>query len=229
MTVLNLFVVVVSSLVLVESFTPSFQTFTDRSKHLGTRQNLGVRRLACTSTLSELSDVNRRQFLGKVLLTTASFLAASQSVQAKPTKATAEETVDAWKNLIIARDLLKTADGLVEKKDWPSILDLLENDTFKNMETSLLKLVNGPILNQDDKKTIGTRKRYGIAADVLFGIGGVQSAIAALSDPQLQSCSAGVCSGKFVEADVEVPKSLKGLSASLNEILTICKSYKEFN
>ncbi len=89
--------------------------------------------------------------------------------------------------------------------------------------------VNGPILNQDDKKTIGTRKRYGIAADVLFGIGGVQSAIAALSDPQLQSCSAGVCSGKFVEADVEVPKSLKSLSASVNEILTICKSYKEFN
>ena len=87
------------------------------------------------------SDVNRRKFLGKVVLTTASFLAASQTVQAKPTKATAEETVEAWKNLVIARDLLKTADGLVEKKDWPSILDLLENDTFKNIETSLLKLV----------------------------------------------------------------------------------------
>ncbi len=196
----------------------------------------------------QLSDVNRRQFLGRVLLTTSSFLAASQTVQAKPTKATAEETVEAWKSLVVARDLLKTADGLVEKKDWPSILELLEKDTFKNIETSLLKLVyrphlistpldlksstlqvNGPILNQDDKKTIGTRKRYGIAADVLFGIGGVQSAIAALSDPQLQSCSAGVCSGKFVEADVEVPKSLKSLTASLNEILTICKSYKEFN
>jgi hypothetical protein len=91
---------------------------------------------------SQLSDVkNRRQFLGRVLLTTTSILAASHTVQAKPTKATAEETVEAWKNLVIARDLLKTTDGLVEKKDWPSILELLENDTFKNMETSLLKLV----------------------------------------------------------------------------------------
>jgi hypothetical protein len=74
-------------------------------------------------------------------VTTASILAASQSVQAKPTKATAEETVEAWKNLIIARDLLQTADGMVAQKDWPSILKLLENDTFKNIETSLLKLV----------------------------------------------------------------------------------------
>ena len=98
---------------------------------------------------------------------------------------------------------------------------------FRRLKEAWLQ-VNGPILNQDDKKTIGTRKRYGIAADVLYGIGGVQAAIAAISDPQLQSCSAGVCSGKFVEADVEVPKSLKSLAASINEILNICKSYQEF-
>ena len=94
---------------------------------------------------------------------------------------------------------------------------------------SVYEQVNGPVLNQDDKKTIGTRKRYGVAADVLYGIGGVQAAIAAISDPQLQSCSAGVCSGKFVEADVEVPKALKSLNAAINEILNVCKSYKEFN
>jgi hypothetical protein len=35
--------------------------------------------------------------------------------------------------------------------------------------------VNGPVLNADDRKTIGTRKRYGIAADVIYGVGGVQS------------------------------------------------------
>ena len=34
--------------------------------------------------------------------------------------------------------------------------------------------VNGPVLSADDRKTIGTRKRYGVAADVIYGVGGVQ-------------------------------------------------------
>jgi hypothetical protein len=53
------------------------------------------------------------------------------------------------------------------------------------MEENLLKLVNGPVLNTDDKKTIGTRKRYGIAADVIYGIGGVKGAIENIDNPQV--------------------------------------------
>ena len=67
---------------------------------------------------------------------------ASQPVLAKPTKATAEETIQAWKELTAAKDLLKSADGLVEKKDWDAILELLGNSVFKDMESSLLKLVH---------------------------------------------------------------------------------------
>ena len=56
---------------------------------------------------------------------------------------------------------------------------------FAQMEENLLKLVNGPVLNTDDKKTIGTRKRYGIAADVIYGIGGVKGAIENIDNPQV--------------------------------------------
>jgi hypothetical protein len=36
--------------------------------------------------------------------------------------------------------------------------------------TSFLFQVNGPVLNIDDKRAIGTRKRYGVAADVIYGL-----------------------------------------------------------
>ena len=99
---------------------------------------------------------------------------------------------------------------------------------FEKIEDNLLKLVNGPILNADDKKTIGTRKRYGIAADVIYGVGGVKGAIENLDNPQIESCKSGTCSGNFVDVEVEVPKSLNSLKASLSEVLQICKAYKEF-
>jgi hypothetical protein len=43
---------------------------------------------------------------------------------------------------------------------------------------------------------------------------------------QIESCKSGTCSGNFVDVEVEVPKSLNSLKASLSEILQICKAYK---
>jgi hypothetical protein len=74
----------------------------------------------------------------------------------------------------------------VQSKDWDGITELLSQPEFDKIEDNLLKLVNGPILNTDDKKTIGTRKRYGIAADVIYGVGGVKGAIENLDNPQVR-------------------------------------------
>jgi len=63
---------------------------------------------------------------------------------------------------------------------------------------------------------------------ISMATGGVQAAIASIDDPQLQACSGGQCSGDFVSAEVEVPKTLKSLKAALREIIGMCKSYKEF-
>lgn len=100
------------------------------------------------------SSLPRRKLFEKVLLTTF-FVSTSQTVLAKPTKATAEETVESWKQLVAARDLLKSADGLIDKKDWNSILELLSNDIFKNMESSLLKLVIPFSIQSGVQKTEG--------------------------------------------------------------------------
>ena len=53
------------------------------------------------------------------------------------------------------------------------------------LSQNLLILINGPVLNTDDKKTIGTRKRYGVAADVIYGVGGVKGAIGNIENPQV--------------------------------------------
>jgi hypothetical protein len=121
---------------------------------------------------------------------------------------------------------VRNARAAAQSKDWDGITELLGQPEFDQIEDNLLKLVNGPILNTDDKKTIGTRKRYGIAADVIYGVGGVKGAIENLDNPQIESCKSGTCSGNFVDVEVEVPKSLNSLKASLSEILQICKSYK---
>mmetsp|Transcript_8765 Transcript_8765/g.21655 ORF Transcript_8765/g.21655 Transcript_8765/m.21655 type:complete len:211 (+) Transcript_8765:283-915(+) len=178
--------------------------------------------------LSSLCMVNedRRGAIG--LFTSFLVVAGSHPVSAKRTQATAEDTAAAFKKLLEVQEQLDGADALSAAKDWAGILALLDQPEFKGIEATLLTLVSGPVLSAEDKKTIGTRKRYGIAADVLFGIGGVQAAIASIDDPQLQACSSGQCSGDFVSASVEVPKTLKTLKAALKEIIGICKSYKEF-
>jgi hypothetical protein len=93
--------------------------------------------------------------------------------------------VAAWNKLVDAQESLVDVKTYVEAKDWAGLLELLGQDEFANMEENLLKLINGPVLNTDDKKTIGTRKRYGIAADVIYGIGGVKGAIENIDNPQV--------------------------------------------
>mmetsp|Transcript_46922 Transcript_46922/g.112747 ORF Transcript_46922/g.112747 Transcript_46922/m.112747 type:complete len:225 (-) Transcript_46922:2653-3327(-) len=170
-------------------------------------------------------DFERRSAIG---LFTSLLFVAGGPVSAKKTSATLEDTTKAYQSLLELQEKLDGADDLAAAKDWAGILALLEEPIFKGVESTLLTLVSGPVLSAEDKKTIGTRKRYGVAADVLYGIGGVQAAIASIDDPQLQACSGGQCSGDFVSAEVEVPKTLKSLKAALREIIGMCKSYKEF-
>jgi len=180
------------------------------------------------------APVSRRAVLdesAKLLLGGAAVVGVMPSgALAKATKASAEDTVAAWNSLVDAIEKLDKGEvgPLVESQDWNSILALMDEPEFAKIEDNLLKLVNGPILNADDKKTIGTRKRYGIAADVIYGVGGVKGAIANIDDPQIESCKNGICSGSFVDVNAEVPKSLNSLKASLSEVLQICKQYKEF-
>ncbi|EKX39198.1 hypothetical protein GUITHDRAFT_154476 [Guillardia theta CCMP2712] len=146
---------------------------------------------------------------------------------AKGPKKTTEDVVTSFGQLVQAQGTIEKADALAQKSDWEGVRSLFKQDEIKNIENLLLDLVNGPVISAEDKKTIGTRKRYGIAADVIYGIDGVLSGIDSLSTPQVQNCSAGSCSGELVEGEEEIKKSFKNLKASLSEILTLCRAYKE--
>jgi len=193
------------------------------------RTSVGLR--SSHSSTPASATWTRRDAVGRALSLLGGAAVAGtlpQTAAAKLTKATAEDTVKAWNKLVDAQDLLADVGPLVAAKDWPGIVEFLNQDEFAKIEENLLILINGPVLNTDDKKVIGTRKRYGVAADVIYGVGGVKGAISNIENPQIKSCSAGICSGDFVSVDAEVPKSLSSLKNSLSEVLQICKSYKAF-
>mmetsp|Transcript_9423 Transcript_9423/g.21547 ORF Transcript_9423/g.21547 Transcript_9423/m.21547 type:complete len:228 (-) Transcript_9423:176-859(-) len=185
-------------------------------------------RVAPSSSLSMMEKVETRRDALKFLASGAALLALPKTSEAKRVTATNEETVAAVKTLVLVQTELKTIDEMLKGKDFPGVLKLLEQPEFAELEQNLLRLVNGPILNADDKKVIGTRKRYGIAADVFYGVGGIKAGIEAIDTPQLEGCSAGQCSGDFVEGTAAAAASVKSMGAALKEILTICKGYKEF-
>ena len=176
-------VLVVCAVSVAEAFAPL--ALSHSSARTATNA-FGLRAARCT-----VAPVPRREAMGRVLSTLVGagtvVGAVPCSSVAKPTKASAEDTIAAWNVLVDAMEKLdkSVVAPLVEAKDWDGILELLGQPEFTTMEDNLLKLVNGPVLNTDDKKTIGTRKRYGTAADVLYGIGGVKGAIANIDNPQV--------------------------------------------
>mmetsp|Transcript_60561 Transcript_60561/g.138432 ORF Transcript_60561/g.138432 Transcript_60561/m.138432 type:complete len:177 (-) Transcript_60561:266-796(-) len=168
----------------------------------------------------------RRAAMGVVAGALALALAPARPAQAAKAKATTEQVVAAVASLRAAQGALPAIAELIEAADWDGTLAALSTPDFENIEASLLTLVNGPTLNIDDKKVIGTRKRYGIAADVIYGVGGVKGSIEKIGTPQIESCSGGQCSGKMVDGAAGAQKALDSLAASLKEIINICKSYK---
>eukprot|EP00960_Hanusia_phi_P053295 761971-Hanusia_phi.AAC.2 len=179
-------------------------------------------------SFSEQKRLSRDAFLKLGACIGLMFLEPSPPVGAKTPKKTVEEVAATFRQLLQAQATIEQADGLVQRSDWKGVRKLFQQDEIKNIERLLLDLVNGPVVTAEDKKTIGTRKRYGIAADVIYGIDGVISGIDSLSTPQVENCSGGTCSGELVDGEQEIRKSFKNLKASLSEIVTICRAYKEF-
>ncbi len=88
---------------------------------------------------------------------------------------------------------------------------------FSDMVWSLSCVqVSGPVLTADDRKTIGTRKRYGVAADVIYGVGGVLG----MWQWILLSCLCFVCAG---ESDMTTTWRVR--SACVYAQIAHCGSY----
>lgn len=127
------------------------------------------------------------------------------------------EVAYAFADLIAARRGLDTIDRLLSGSDLPSVTPLLAKPPFSSAKANLLTLVQGPGLGPAEKKQarpdllgayshnpwhaqvrrvfesrilqIGTEKRYGLGADVIIMLGGLQEAVDSVDIPKAKSFS----------------------------------------
>ena len=97
-----------------------------------------------------------------------------------PAKADAEAGKAAFANIVAARGALKRGDTSAE--------------SVRDLGSSLLTLVQSPLLGAAEKKQIGTPKTYGLGADVVYMVGGgdIPKAVQALDEVLVVCKSSGL-------------------------------------
>ena len=96
----------------------------------------------------------------------------------------AESGKAAFSELVSARKTLDSLAVSLGNGDRATVAKALSDAPLSTLESNLLTLVQSPVLGMDEKKQIGTIKRYGVGADVLIMAGGLNSAIANNGDAQ---------------------------------------------
>lgn len=94
-----------------------------------------------------------------------------------PMKTDAAAGKAAYQTLLDARSQLKSLSEMVGKGDFAGASKAMDSAPYDDLENTLLVLVRSPVLGPDEKKAIGTIKRYGVGADVIIMLGGLNSAI----------------------------------------------------
>jgi len=110
----------------------------------------------------------------------------------------------AFLEVVAARKALAPLGTLVSRGDCSAVSDALSVAPFSTLEGNLLTLVQSPLLGPDEKKAIGTIKRYGVGADVLIMVGGLSSA--------LRTCDGAVAKSYISKAE-----------NALDEVLLVCR------
>ena len=83
-------------------------------------------RASAKSAAEAAVPVSRRGAMGRALSLIAGVAVVGElPAEAKPTKATEEDTIAAWNKLIDAQESLAEVKALVEAKDWDGIVALL--------------------------------------------------------------------------------------------------------
>lgn len=125
------------------------------------------------------------------------------------TKATSDPK-EAFQALLKARDELIFADTeYLKKKDIEGLRSYFMNDVayINAFEGYALAILGSKLISDEDKKEIGTIRRYGIGADVMIMYGGLMAEVDEMND----------------EPDPAViSKFLRRALDSLNEVIQIC-------
>lgn len=119
---------------------------------------------------------------------------------------------EAFEGLIKARDELRLAQTkYIKKKDMEGLRSYLTEEVtyISSFESYALSILASKMLSDEDKKEIGTIRRYGIGADVMIMYGGLMAEIDEMND----------------EPDPAVASKFLGRTLdSLNEVIQICKN-----
>ena len=111
----------------------------------------------------------------------------------------------AFADIVAARKGLDKLSTSLASGDLKTVGMAISGAPYASLEDSLLTLVQSPLLGADEKKQIGTIKRYGVGADVLIMMGGLNAAVR--------------------DGDGGGAKSfLTKASNALDEVLLVCKS-----
>lgn len=106
-----------------------------------------------------------------------------------------------------ARAALDDVRGAITAKRFDEALALIQSPPIAGFETDCTMLIQSSVLDTEDKKAIGTIRRYGLGADVLIMLGGLANAAS--------------------EEDGSMALSFTTkAAAALDEILVITKGYK---
>ena len=139
-------------------------------------------RLSMSSSSSTRGVASRRASL----FGTATAAAASFFLQSSPTPAfagvkasTAEESLKAAREIKAGLKSLAEMQVAAAKADWETVKMLLQRPEFKNFDNTATTLVRSDLLTAEDKTSLGTIRRFGLTADYIIMIGGVETELRA--------------------------------------------------
>eukprot|EP00752_Nemacystus_decipiens_P016498 g14748.t1 len=84
---------------------------------------------------------------------------------------------ESFRRIRDARQHLDSVDIPLRSRKFEEVQAILDSGPTVELEKSLVDLVKSNALPADDKMTVGTIRRYGLAADALIALGGLSAAV----------------------------------------------------
>jgi hypothetical protein len=178
--------------------------------------------------LNRVKDAILRTAIATLALPVFKAYAAQGSIK-PPSQA---ETVNAVNAFQEAFNLMAKAETYAKSKEWQKIGDILSTPPFLNLESNANIIVRSEGLSAEDKKTLGTIKRYGTVADAIIMVGGLSGELKAggVKMKEGGKLQEGIEDDGAEEEDEEktineqeVDKYIKLAKGSLNDVLSIAK------
>eukprot|EP00639_Heterosigma_akashiwo_P037124 CAMPEP_0194708678 /NCGR_PEP_ID=MMETSP0296-20130528/1546_1 /TAXON_ID=39354 /ORGANISM="Heterosigma akashiwo, Strain CCMP2393" /LENGTH=177 /DNA_ID=CAMNT_0039605563 /DNA_START=267 /DNA_END=800 /DNA_ORIENTATION=+ len=164
---------------------------------------------------------SRRNFMQKVAVASSIPLLSTPSLTSAAAKSNPELAKKSYDQLIEARKQLDKLEEMIKKNEYLEVVEEIDGPMFSGLGDVMKSLVTSNVLTDEDKVAIGTIRRYGIAADVIITIGGLKAEIMnAADEDDPEEIDVSKLNQKVVLSKLQLGKN------SLNEILNICKTYK---